>query len=110
MPLTLTDELTGKVWNFATPPQTPESDGVTIYPFFMFVGLPFTPGFYVLSNTGATVAQIVLFGQTFNVPAGARWRFMAHENLEAYQLPWAGTGAVGKQFPYGGANIPSTGL
>ena len=97
----LVEELTGKEWHFDT--AMPGS------PPFMFTGFPWTPGFYTLANSSGADVEVVLFGQSFLVPDQTKWRFMAHQNLEEARRDWAATGPVGKQFPYGGANIPSTG-
>ena len=110
----LVEELTGKEWHFDVTMPEPVGEGPANLPVFPptvfgFVGQPWSPGFYVLSNSSGADVDIILFGQSFTVPDQTKWRFMAHNNLESAQLLWAATGAVGKQFPYGGANVPSTG-
>ena len=100
----LEEELTRKVWHFEALPN------VGTNAFFMFNGQPWVPGFYVLSNLSGADVDVVLFGQAFTIPDQSKWRFMAHQELESFQVVWAGTGPVGKQFPYGSAGIPSTGL
>jgi hypothetical protein len=75
----LIEELSAKVWEFTAMPSNP----------FMFVGQPWKPGVYILSNSlSGTNVQVVLFGQSFLVPPGTRFRFMAHENLESFN--WVG--------------------
>jgi hypothetical protein len=54
----------------------------------IFNGPQWVPGIYILINASSGVSGIVLFGQSFALPANSKWRFMAHVDMES--INWMG--------------------
>jgi hypothetical protein len=81
-PIRIIEELTGKEYGFNTIGQMAFGSGA------IFNGPQWSPGVYLLINTGSGVSGVVLFGQSFSIPANSRWRFMAHADLES--INWLG--------------------
>jgi hypothetical protein len=79
--------LTQKVWNYV--------DNVLPTNPFVFNGSQWPSGDYILKNMSGVNVSVVLFGQSYTVPAHTNWEFMAHRQLETVSTVSGGKG-VGK--------------
>jgi hypothetical protein len=87
--ISLSNELTGEVWNFGGGESLYRLDGREGF----FTLNKFRPGFYTIENETKEEVNVALFNRIYKVGAGTRWELVAHRELESTSM----AGRVKKQ-------------